>query len=157
MEMTKRVKSLRDKVMDARPEVCVERAWLMTESFKETEGQPELIRRAKALKKILSEMSIGIDEGELIVGKATSKIRGGPLLPEVQWEWYLEEMDTISTRDWDRFAPLTEEDKEKMKQFLPYWKGKSLYDRWHAMCPEDALKLVNVINSASGFCIINAN
>ncbi len=157
MEMTKRVKSLRDKVMNATPEVCLERAWLMTESFKETEGQPELIRRAKALKKILSEMSIGIEEGELIVGKATSKIRGGPLLPEVQWGWYLEEMDTISTRDWDRFAPLTQEDKEKMRQFLPYWKGKSLYDRWHAMCPKDALKLVNVINSASGFCIINAN
>ena len=157
MEMTKRVKSLRDRVINAIPEVCLERAWLMTESCKETEGQPELIRRAKALKRILSEMSIGIDEGELIVGKATSKIRGGPLLPEVQWEWYLEEMDTISTRDWDRFAPLTKEDKEKMKQFLPYWKGKSLYDRWHAMCPEDALKLVNVINSASGFCVINAN
>jgi len=157
MEMTKRVKSLRDKVVNATPEVCLERAWLMTESYKETEGQPELIRRAKALKAILSEMSIGIDEGELIVGKATSKIRGGPLLPEVQWGWYLEEMDTISTRDWDRFAPLTKEDKGRMKQFLPYWKGKSLYDRWHAMCPEDALKLVNVINSASGFCIINAN
>ena len=157
MEMTMRVKSLRDKVINAIPEVCLERAWLMTESCKETEGQPELIRRAKALKKILNEMSIGIEGGELIVGKATSKIRGGPLLPEVQWGWYLEEMDTISTRDWDRFAPLTKEDKEKMKQFLPYWKGKSLYDRWHAMCPEEALKLVNVINSASGFCIINAN
>jgi pyruvate formate-lyase/glycerol dehydratase family glycyl radical enzyme len=157
MEMSRRVKSLRDKVMNATPEVCLERAWLMTASYKETEGQPEVMRRARALRKILSEMSIGIDEGELIVGKATSKIRGGPLLPEVQWEWYLEEMDTISTRDWDRFAPLAKEDKEKMKEFLPYWKRRSLYDRWHGTCPEETLKLVNVINSASGFCIINAN
>jgi formate C-acetyltransferase len=155
--MTSRVKNLREKVINAVPEVCLERALLMTESYKETEGQPEVIRRAKVLHKILSEMTIDIDEGALIVGKATSKVRGGPLLPEIQWGWYLEEMDTISTRDWDRFAPLTKDDKEKMEQFLPYWKGKSLYDRWHAMCPEYALKLVNVINSASGFCIINAN
>jgi formate C-acetyltransferase len=155
--MTSRVKNLREKVINAVPEVCLERALLMTESYKETEGQPEVIRRAKVLHKILSEMTIDIDEGALIVGKATSKVRGGPLLPEIQWGWYLEEMDTISTRDWDRFAPLTKDDKEKMEQFLPYWKGKSLYDRWHAMCPEYALKLVNVINSASGFCIMNAN
>ena len=38
MEMTMRVKSLRDKVINAIPEVCLERAWLMTESYKETEG-----------------------------------------------------------------------------------------------------------------------
>jgi len=157
METSDRVKNLREKVVNVMPEVCLERAWLMTESYKETEGQPEVIRRAKALEKILSEMSIGIDDGELIVGKATSKVRGGPLLPEVQWGWYLEEMDMISTRDWDRFAPLTKEDKEKMKQFLPYWKGKALYDRWHVMCPEYALKLVNVINASSAYCIHNAN
>jgi formate C-acetyltransferase len=157
MGMTNRVRNLREKVRNALPEVCLERALLMTESYKETEGQPEVIRRAKALDKILNEMSIGIDEEELIVGKATSKVRGGPLLPEIQWGWYLEEMDTISTRDWDRFAPLTKDDKEKMEQFLPYWKGKSLYDRWHGMCPEYALRLVNVINAASGFCTINAN
>ncbi len=157
MEVSSRVKNLREKVINATPEVCLERAWLMTESSKETEGQPEVIRRAKALEKILSEMSIGIDDGELIVGKATSKVRGGPLLPEIQWGWYLEEMDTISTRDWDRFAPLTKDYKEKMKQFLPYWKGKSLYDKWQSMCPGNSLKLVNVAVASSAFCSINAN
>jgi len=157
METSNKVKKLREKIINATPEICLERAWLMTQSYLETEGEPEIIRRAKALYKILSEMSIGIDEGELIVGKATSKVRGGPLLPEIQWGWYLEEMDTISTRDWDRFAPLTKEDKKKMRQFLPYWKGKSLYDRWHAICPNSALNLVNVVYSAPAFCTINAN
>ena len=45
----------------------------MTESYKETEGEPPVIRRAKALEKILKEMTIGIEDGELIVGRTTSK------------------------------------------------------------------------------------
>jgi len=157
MEISSRVRNLREKVVNAIPEVCLERAWLMTESYKETEGQPEIIRRAKSLEKILNEMSIDIDEGELIVGNATSKLRGGPILPEVQWKWYLTEMETISTREWDRFAPLSEDDKKKMKQFVPNWKGKSIYDRLHSRCPEYALKLINIINSGSGFCLHSAN
>lgn len=157
MEMSPRVKKLRERIVNAVPEVCSERASLMTQSYRETEGEPEITRRAKALYKILDEISIGIEDGELIVGRATSKLRGGPLLPEIQWGWYLEEMDLISTRDWDRFAPLRDEDKEKMREFLPYWKGKSLYDRWRAMSPKGALDLAGVAYAAPAFCAINAN
>lgn len=130
--MSPRVQKLREEIVNAMPEVCLERASLMTESYQETEEQPEITRRAKVLYKTLSEMSIGVGDGELIVDKATSKLRGGPLLPEIQWGWYFEEMDLISTRNWDRFTPLSDEDKKKMKHFLPYWKEKALYDRWHA-------------------------
>ena len=157
MEMSRRVQMLRGRIIDAQPEVCLERAWWMTESYKETEGQPEIVRRAKAFDKIMSEIDIRIDDGELIVGSPISKLRGGPVLPEIQWEWYLKEMDTISTRDWDRFAPLSPADKEKMRQFLPYWKGKALYDRWRAMCPADSLALVNVIAAGPANCIHDAS
>ncbi|MFX0203653.1 MAG: pyruvate formate lyase family protein, partial [Candidatus Hodarchaeota archaeon] len=149
-----RVAKLREKVL-CPPEVCVERGYLMTESYKETESEPPVIRRAKALQKILREMTIGIDDEELIVGRATSKLRGGPLIPEVNWAWYLEEMDNLSTREWDRFAPLTDEEKAKMKEFLPYWKGKSLYDKWHAMLPQNARKLKLTIQAPVCSCINN--
>jgi pyruvate-formate lyase len=101
----------------------------MTESYKDTESEPALIRRAKAPEKMLKEMTICIEDGDLIVGMTSGKVRGGALLPEVQWEWYPEEMDTLSTRGWYRCSPLTEEEKTKMKEFLPYWKGKSLHDK----------------------------
>jgi len=122
------------------PELCIERAYLMTESYKETENEPHLIRRAKALEKILKEMTIHIEDGELIVGRATSTRRGGPLTPEINWDWCQEQMDTIST-DWDEFAPVAEEEKAKMKEILTYWKGKSLYDRLRALVPENVLRL----------------
>ena len=149
-----RVSELREKVL-CLPEVCIERGYWWTESYKETESEPVVIRRAEALAKVLKEMSVHIEDGELIVGRATSKMRGGPILPEFQWQWYLEEMDLLSTRDWDRFSPLTEEEKAKMREFLPYWQGETLYEKWHAALPEDALKLHNKIELLGVYCGAN--
>jgi pyruvate formate-lyase/glycerol dehydratase family glycyl radical enzyme len=148
---SERVQKLRERMLTA-PEICIERGYLITESYKETESNPAVIRRAKALEKVLKEMTISIEEGELLVGKTTSKVRGGALVPEVRADWYLEEMDTISTRDWDRFAPLTREEKAKMREFLPYWKGRSLYDKWCARIPEDMRRLNHKVKAGGAFC-----
>lgn len=135
-----RVAHLRNRMLQP-PEICIERGYLLTESYKETESEPPIIRRAKGLAKVLGGMTIGIDEGELIVGRSTGKIRGGMLIPEVQWEWYLKEMDLFSTRQWDKTAPIPDEEKAKMREFLPYWRGRSLYDRWQAVLPQKLKKL----------------
>ena len=151
MGATDRVRRLRHDIL-CEPELCLERGLLLTESYRETESDPPVIRRAKALQKILQEMTISIGEDELIAGRATSKKRGGPLIPEVQWAWYLEEAETLSTRNWDRFAPASEEDKARMREFLPYWEGRSLYDKWHAMLPPDLVKLKHVIQAPVSSC-----
>ncbi|MGI9952778.1 formate C-acetyltransferase/glycerol dehydratase family glycyl radical enzyme [Moorellaceae bacterium AZ2] len=146
-----RIRKLRETMLTP-PEVCVERAWLLTQSYKETEGEPEVIRRAKALDKMLREMTIGIEDGELIVGRGTGKKRGGILTPELRWEWYLEEMDTLHSRQWDKFAPMSEEEKERLRECLPYWKGRSLYERWRARIPQPLRKLEGVLQLGASFC-----
>lgn len=146
-----RVKKLRESMLTT-PAICVERGYLMTESYKETEGQPEVIRRAKAVARILEGLPVVIEEGELLVGRGSSKKRAGILSPELNWRWYLEEMDTLSTREWDRFAPLAEEEKAKMREFVPYWQGKSLKDRWDARVPESAHRLNNLVQLGGAFC-----
>ncbi|MEW6425065.1 MAG: formate C-acetyltransferase/glycerol dehydratase family glycyl radical enzyme [Bacillota bacterium] len=151
MGSSARVKKLRDRILTS-PEICIERGYLMTKSYMETEGEPAVIRRAKALEKILKEMSISIEDGELIVGRGSSKLRGGVLTPELNSSWYLEEMDLLSEREWDRFALLTEEEKAKIKEFLPYWKRKSLFSMWSARIPENALRLYNKIQAGGAFC-----
>ncbi len=153
-ECSKRVSELRKKILRP-PEVCTERGYLWTESYKETENQPVLIRRARALENVLNKMTVRIEDGELIVGTATSKMRGGPILPEFQWKWYLDEIESISTRKCDRFAPLSEKEKAGMREFLPYWEGRSIYDKWQAMMPEDALRLHNKIDALGAFCSAN--
>ena len=147
---TGRVSRLREKVL-VMPSICIERGYWMTESYKETETELPIIRRAKGLAKVLENMTIDIEDGELIVGRTTSKVRGGAILPEVDWRWYLEEAETISAREWNRFAPLSEEEKAKMREFLPYWRGKSLYEKWDAMLPEEARKRYHVIHEAGAF------
>ena len=50
--LTERVKKLKERCLSATRVLSGERCWLLTESFKETDGQPIEIRRAKAFEKI---------------------------------------------------------------------------------------------------------
>ena len=133
-----RVLKLREKLLQTVPELCIDRGYLLTQSYKETEAYPQIIRRAKALEKILAEMSIFIDDGELIVGNTISKLRGGPITPEVNWEWSQQQVEAPSSQ-WDVFAPVSEEVINKMKEVFSYWQDKALFDRLRARIPENIL------------------
>ncbi len=147
---SERVSRLREKVL-VPPSVCIERGYWMTQSYKETEDESAVIRRAKGLAKVLENMTVHIDEDELIVGRTTSKVRGGAILPEVDWQWYVNEIDSLSTRDWNRYAPISQEEKTKMREFLPYWRGKSVYEKWWKILPEDARERYHIIHEAGAF------
>ena len=125
------------KQINQNPKLCIERAELFTKSYKETGGQPPAIRRAKALDKVLQEMSVCINPGELIVGNTTSKRVACPLLPEIEWRWYVAEADTIATRDYDQVESLRDDEKAKLWDILSWWDGKSLFDYWKNVTPEE--------------------
>jgi len=67
--------------------LCLDRARLYTESYKQTEGEPTIIRRAKALAHILENMTIYISEGEMIVGNYASSPAHLTYHPEYYWRW----------------------------------------------------------------------
>ena len=137
---SERVLRARNEV-NTTPEMCIERAALLTESYRQTESEPQVIRRAKSLAHLLRNMTIRIEDLELIVGGATKKRIAGPMLPEVQWEWYVDELDSLSQREHKRFQPLTEEEKRKARDMLGYWKGRSLFDKWYSVAPRDFQQL----------------
>lgn len=60
---------------------------LLTESYKETEGEPIIMRRAKAFAHILANIPITIRDEELIVGSSTLAPRGCQTFPEFSYEW----------------------------------------------------------------------
>lgn len=66
VEMTERCKRIRERLVYTDPIICPERAVLWTESYKQTEDQPPVIRAAMALKETLSKMTIHIYEDELL-------------------------------------------------------------------------------------------
>jgi len=126
--IAERIVHLRKRVTDV-PEVSVQRARLLTESYQETEGEPMVIRRAKALKKILSEISVIINDGELIVGSFTGlPSRGSLVLLDYSSDWIEQEMADLPQRSYDRFH-MTEESKEQLRSILPYWHGKTVKDK----------------------------
>jgi len=131
-----RIVKLRELTKKDVPKFCIDRAVLFTRSYKETEGEPSDVRRAKAFAKVLREMTIYIREGELIVGNQASESMAGKLFPELGVNWLEQELDTISTRPQDPFL-LSAEDKNTLKEeVIPYWLNKSVEARIDSMLPK---------------------
>ena len=53
--------------------LCIEKARLITESYQRTEGEPSIIRHARAFSYMLENMPALIDGDELFVGEGASK------------------------------------------------------------------------------------
>lgn len=119
-----RIQKLVDKLFEKLPEIESDRAVLLTESYKETEGQPIIVRRAKAFSHILKNIPITIREDELIVGSATKFPRSCQVFPEFSYEWLEKEFDTVETRSADPFY-ISEDNKEILREVYKYWKGKT--------------------------------
>lgn len=133
---TERIGKLVSDLYAKIPEIEAARAELITESYRETEGQPIVIRRAKAFAHILRYIPIIIRPGELIVGSSTIAPRGCQTYPEFSYEWLEAEFDTVEHRAADPFY-ISEETKGRLKKANQYWKGKTTSELATAyMAPE---------------------
>ncbi|MBQ9112482.1 MAG: glycyl radical protein [Clostridia bacterium] len=122
-----RIPKLVDALFEKMPEIEADRAVLLTESYKTTEGEPIITRRAKAFRHILEHIPITIRENELIVGSATKAPRGCQVFPEYSFEWLEAEFDTVETRVADPFY-ISDSTKETLAEVYKYWKGKTTSD-----------------------------
>ncbi|WP_447884188.1 formate C-acetyltransferase [Serratia fonticola] len=126
--MLSRIERLKAALFSAPREISLERALLYTASHRQTEGEPTIIRRAKATAYILDHVAITLREDELIAGNRTVKPRAGIVSPEMDPYWLLKELDAFPTRPQDRFA-ISEADKQVYReQLYPYWEKRSMKD-----------------------------
>lgn len=136
-----RIEGLRKNFFSCKPSICSERARIVTKSYSETEGNPMIIRRAKALEKILSEMSIFIQDGELIVGNLASVPRGAPVFPEFSVNWIEGELNGkpvgFTERPGDAFEVESEVKMELINDIFPFWRGKTHQDRVNSLVPKE--------------------
>jgi formate C-acetyltransferase len=132
--MNERIERLRERFLSSERKVDIERAIIITEVYQGNEEKPQIMKRALALKAILSRMGISLRDDELIVGNQTKDRRGVPLFPEYAVEWILEQMDTFPIRQGDQFG-ITEEQKRSLQEMLPYWEGKCLRDKVKGSLP----------------------
>jgi len=121
---SERITKLVEDLYAKMPEIESARAVLITESYRRTEGEPIIIRRAKAFAHILENLPIVIRDQELIVGSTTIAPRGCQTYPEFSYEWLEDEFDTVETRLADPFY-ISEQTKQELKAANAYWKGKT--------------------------------
>jgi pyruvate formate-lyase/glycerol dehydratase family glycyl radical enzyme len=121
---TERVERLKKVIVDAVPYVESERAVLVTESYKETEGLSPILRRAKAAEKIFNNLPITIRDDELIVGAITKNPRSTEICPEFSYDWVAKEFDTMGARIADPFQ-IPKETAKELGEAFEYWEGKT--------------------------------
>ena len=121
---TDRITHLVDNLYAKMPVIESARAKLITESYKATEDEPIITRRAKAFAHILHNIPIIIRDEELIVGSSTLAPRGCQTFPEYSFQWLEDELDTVATRTADPFY-IAEETKAELREVHKYWKGKT--------------------------------
>ena len=139
--VSKRIGILINDLFKNMPEIEVDRAVLLTESYMQTEGQPIVRRRALAFKHILENIPITIRREELVVGSSTKAPRSCQVFPEYSYEWLESELDTVETRSADPFY-ISEENKDVLRKIYPYWKGKTTSELATAYMAPETIKAI---------------
>ncbi|MBE3115469.1 MAG: formate C-acetyltransferase/glycerol dehydratase family glycyl radical enzyme [Actinobacteria bacterium] len=161
-EQTSRIKNLISFIRNTAPGICIERGKLVTEAYKENEAEPIMIKRAKALEKILENMSIYIMPGALLVGNQASRPCWAPIFPEFAVSWLEKEIFGKEPyyppeRPADQFKiPEPEQTLPELKKIFTWWKGKTHMDRVYSHLPQevkiaqDVFEAINEMNFIHG-------
>ncbi len=96
------------------------RARYYTDAYKENDGAPEVIRRARALKGVLEESPVYIKEGELIVGAGVWHPRA--LINTI-------ELTNAALQETVDDGYVRPEDKEEMLDLIGYWGKRNMWSR----------------------------
>ena len=134
-----RTRDLNTQLRGIEPGICLERARLVTESYRGTEGEPCILRRAKALDHVLSNMTIFILDDEMIVGNHASRQRWAPLFPEAG-VFGKKELDLFPFRNVDTLQLSDEDKNELLEQINPYWKNRNTEEIARHYVSDETLK-----------------
>ena len=120
-----------------RPEIKLDlqRSRLMTESFRETDGQPMVLRRARALAHVLDDMGIFIRDWERIVGVQTSSPEG--IYHPIDMNW--RSVKRLVSGEGGRTL-LDDDGRKELDELCAFWDGKSMSDRQQSLFEGDLAK-----------------
>ncbi|MCW7752969.1 glycyl radical protein [Desulfobotulus sp. H1] len=136
-----RVFKMLERFDGQKPRIDVERALYFTQSMQETEGQPLPLRWAKALMHIARNMTVYVQEDQLLLGRAGCDGRYGILYPELDGDFLDIAVRDLPTRSQSP-ATITEEDaKLVIEKISPYWKGKTYHEALSKAFPPEVHKL----------------
>ena len=140
MMLTERVQKLRAQSVSTKPYICTERAELLTDFYQS--GGATLVStpvaRALALKYILENKTIVINEGELIVGERGSAPRATPTYPELCCH-SLQDLDISNSRERTPFLVSERTRTTYAEEIIPFWTGQTMRERVFAAMTDEWL------------------
>ncbi len=114
------------KIMNEQRWVSTEQARLITAAYRRHEEKHRILKRAFGLAASLEGIRLRIDPEELIVGNRSAGVRAGIVFPEAGLSWLEKEIETLPTREQDRFQVKDEDVRYFREELLPYWRGQTL-------------------------------
>ena len=129
-----RIERLRREIRRERFPLCLEKARLITESYRQTEGEPEVIQAAKAWAHLLQNIPIFIGKGEYIIGEGASKPWGVELDPFLGvWD-----EKAIRGAEQDGLIEVAPEEWDLIRELGDYWKTRCVEYR-RSKCYSDKI------------------
>lgn len=144
-EQKNRIEVLKTRMLEQPRYVSIEQALIITKTYQEHETDSKQVKRAWSLYNALTQIEIGIEPEELIVGNRTKGVRYGVVFPESGISWVDREFETIPTRPQDKFLVHSEDIETFRKVIVPYWKGKSLEDIVHQRIGDEISEISKVV------------
>jgi pyruvate-formate lyase len=136
LQLGNRLFQLKDAMFSAPRIISVERVRLAMESWKETEGEDVELRRAGMFRKVLEGVPIAIHDFDIVVGRETEHLIGGPV--------FVDETGDVIPGLWDEGDSLSramdfqsKDDKNILRECSRFFAGKTapdhVKDTWHSV------------------------
>ncbi len=142
-----RIQRMLEGFRDTPIQLNLDRARLLTESMRATEGQPMVLRWGKALAHILEHHPIHIEEEELLVGSAGPPGRYAVVYCELvgPGRFYTHPHELTPSKPGEPIT-ITEDDVAALKEeILPYWERNAYHQATMNALPEETRRLMERI------------
>lgn len=140
--ISKRIQKLSEKVRDTPVTICLDRARLITNFYKEPSMEPFMIRRAKSFAYVLRNKQIFIDDDSIMAGHLGSRLHSAPLYPEMT-AWLRDDLEELDTRESDNLQFMPGE-KDELREIVKQWEGRTFGDLTAALSEEDIDMMVQI-------------
>ncbi|MGM0405708.1 MAG: trans-4-hydroxy-L-proline dehydratase [Thermoplasmatota archaeon] len=135
-----RVEKLRDESVEKPVKISTERAELITEFYKghDVEGYPLAVQRALGFNYLMENVSLPVEEGQLIVGLRGTGVKEVPTYPEVCCH-NKKDLEILNSREKNPYK-IDERDRDHYnKTVKSYWEGKTIREKIFENVSEDWL------------------
>lgn len=119
--MNERITKMKQQLRVNKYPLCIEKFKIANETLIETEGMPQILRRARILANVLDRIHIFIEEGDLIAGTGASK----PFGLEIDYEygeWTRDEVEALKHENYT----ISPEEEEELYRLNEKFSGSSL-------------------------------